>query len=69
MLIECLKVQMSKTITVKARKHLGANSLDLTIPTDLRKSLDIAPGDVFLVSNEPRGKEVVISYRRIFHRE
>jgi len=59
---------MSKTTTVKAREHLGANSLDLTIPTQIRRTFGISPGDLFLVSAEIRGKEVTVSYKRVYHK-
>lgn len=36
--------------TVKAREHHGADSLDLTLPTDLVREHDITPGDIFEVT-------------------
>jgi len=51
---------------VKARLHHGSNSLDLTIPSDVVKSLKINPGDVFrLVAMSERDK-LVLQYERVY---
>lgn len=55
-----------KNFTVKARKHHGSRSLDLTIPAEIRESYSVEAGDVFKI--EVVGKDsqlVVISYRRM----
>jgi len=51
---------------VKARLHHGSNSLDLTIPSDIVKSLKINPGDVFrLIAKADRDK-LVLQYERVY---
>jgi len=51
---------------VKARLHHGSNSLDLTIPSDVVKSLKINAGDVFrLVAKSDRDK-LVLQYERVY---
>jgi len=51
---------------VKARLHHGSNSLDLTIPSDVVKSLKINAGDVFrLVAKDDREK-LVLQYERVY---
>jgi len=56
---------MGKTHIVKARKHYGSESLDLTIPADVRRELGINVGDVFLVYHEIDGDDLIIKYKRI----
>ena len=54
--------------TVKARVHYGADSLDLTIPVEIRKEYGIEAGDVFeltLVASST-ADEIILSYRRIY---
>jgi antitoxin component of MazEF toxin-antitoxin module len=41
---------MGEQYNVKARVHHGSESLDLTIPAELRRDLGITPGDLFIVS-------------------
>lgn len=52
-------------MTVKAREHYGAESLDLTIPTDVVREHDLSPGDVFEITIEGDGEEVVVSYELV----
>lgn len=54
---------MSKT--VKAREHYGADSLDLTIPTDIVEDNELTPGDIFEVNVEKDGEEITISYELV----
>lgn len=54
---------MSKT--VKAREHYGADSLDLTIPTEVVENCDLSPGDIFEVKVEGVEDEVTISYELV----
>jgi len=51
--------------TVKARRKYGANSLDLTIPAELCRRLDIREGDVFELT-EDKGEQVVLTYRKVY---
>ncbi len=51
---------------VKSRFHYGSNSLDLTIPSDVVKSVKINPGDVFrLIVKEEKGN-LVLQYERVY---
>jgi len=52
--------------TVKAREHHGADSLDLTIPAELVRELDIKEGDVFEVEKIVDEEELVLKYRRVY---
>ena len=56
---------MSKTHVVKARRHYGSESLNLTIPAEVRRELDINVGDVFVVEHEQEGDTLILKYRRI----
>ena len=48
--------------TVKAREHHGADSLDLTIPTEIVREYDLSAGDVLEVSIEEGQEELKICY-------
>jgi hypothetical protein len=51
---------------VKSRLHHGSTSLDLTIPSDVVKSMKINPGDVFrLIVKEEKGN-LVLHYERVY---
>ena len=55
-----------KENTVKSRLHHGSNSLDLTIPSEIVKSMKINPGDVFrLIAKEEKGS-LVLQYERVY---
>ncbi len=55
-----------KENTVKSRLHHGSNSLDLTIPSEVVKSMKINPGDVFrLVVKEEKGI-LILQYERVY---
>lgn len=56
---------MPAPYTVKARGRQGTESLDLTIPTALKREYGISRGDVFLVEVESNESEVVVRYERI----
>ena len=51
---------------VKARLHHGSNSLDLTIPSDVVKSLKINPGDVFRLVAKVERDTLVLQYERVY---
>lgn len=53
------------TNTVKAREHHGADSLDITIPTELVRELDISAGDIFEVEHDRDGN-IVLKYKRVY---
>ena len=51
---------------VRSRLHHGSNSLDLTIPSEVVKSMKINPGDLFrLVVKEEEGN-LVLCYERVY---
>ena len=52
--------------TVKAREHHGADSLNLTIPADIRREYHIEPGDIFEIIVEETGDELSLRYRRVY---
>jgi hypothetical protein len=53
--------------TVKARLRYGTRSLDLTIPVDIVKEMNINAGDIFLVeASENQKSQTVVTYTRIF---
>lgn len=51
---------------VKARLHHGSNSLDLTIPSDVVKSLKINAGDVFRLVAKTEQNSVILQYERVY---
>ncbi len=52
--------------TVKARGRQGTESLDLTIPVELKREYGISQGDVFVVDvNEGDDGDLSINYERI----
>lgn len=56
---------MAETHNVKAREHHGSESLDITIPTAIKRKFDISPGDLFLVEPEESDGELILKYKRI----
>ena len=54
------------SLTVKARRKYGANSLDLTIPASLCRNHEIHVGDIFEVSSEVSDGKVVIKYLKVY---
>jgi len=50
--------------SVKARGRHGTESLDLTIPAELKREHGISEGDVFVVTVSDE-EEIVIDYERI----
>ena len=59
---------MTKTQTVKARKHPGSNSLDLTVPSKICVDYEIRPGDVFEVDSTTDHGDVRLIYRRVYRK-
>lgn len=51
--------------TVKAREHYGADSLDLTIPTEIVREHDLSPGDILEVTVEDDEKGTKICYELV----
>jgi len=54
---------------VRARRHEGTNSLDLTIPSTTCKEFKIAAGDAFVVASAETAGRLVLSYRRVYKGE
>lgn len=54
------------TKTVKARRKYGANSLDLTIPAELVRDLDLGVGDVFEMDYEIKDDKVLLKYLKVY---
>ncbi|MFA5267567.1 MAG: AbrB/MazE/SpoVT family DNA-binding domain-containing protein [Methanoregula sp.] len=51
---------------VKSRFHYGSNSLDITIPSEVVKTMKVNPGDVFrLLVKEEKGN-LVLQYERVY---
>lgn len=57
---------MDNNYIVKARKHHGSDSLDITIPAKLRRQMEINVGDVFVVTYKKEGDSLILEYERIF---
>jgi len=51
---------------LRARKHPGSNSLDLTVPSKICTNYDIQPGDVFEVDAVLDRSEVKLTYKRVY---
>jgi hypothetical protein len=51
---------------VKARLHHGSTSLDLTIPSEVVKSLKINAGDVFRLVAKVEREKLVLQYERVY---
>ncbi|WP_148708188.1 AbrB/MazE/SpoVT family DNA-binding domain-containing protein [Haloferax sp. Atlit-12N] len=56
---------MPEPHTVKARVHHGSESLDLTIPAEMKREHGISAGDVFLVGVDEDGDRLTLEYERI----
>jgi hypothetical protein len=59
---------MAKTQTVRARKHPGSNSLDITVPSKICTNYDIQPGDIFEVEAVLDRSEVKVAYKRVYRK-
>jgi hypothetical protein len=59
---------MAKSQTVKARKHPGSNSLDLTVPSRICSDYDVQPGDIFEVDSVVDRGEVKLMYKRVYRK-
>lgn len=55
-----------KTYTVKARERQGTNSLDLTLPAELKKKYDLSKGDIFKIEVIQDDDILKITYKLIF---
>jgi antitoxin component of MazEF toxin-antitoxin module len=54
--------------TFRARKRHGADSLDLTIPAELVREMDISEGDVFKLEVDD-GEDLKLCYERVYSSE
>jgi antitoxin component of MazEF toxin-antitoxin module len=57
---------MPRHAIVRARKHVGTHSLDLTIPASICKELKIKIGDAFEVTGSESSDKAILTYRRIY---
>lgn len=55
--------------TVKARQHYGADSLNLTIPAEIRREYSIEYGDIFEITVERVEDTISLKYRRVYSTE
>jgi len=55
---------MPAPFSVKARGRHGTESLDLTIPAELKREYGISEGDLFVVSVNDDG-DIVLEYERV----
>lgn len=60
---------MGEPYNVKARVHHGSESLDITIPADLKRKHGISPGDLFIVEADEEDGILVLEYERIHEAE
>lgn len=56
---------MPAPYNVKARGRHGTESLDLTIPAEIKREHGITAGDVFVVEIQDEADDLAISYKRI----
>lgn len=56
---------MGVPYNVKARVHHGSESLDITIPAELKREHGITAGDVFIVEADDEDEDLVLRYKRI----
>lgn len=61
-----LPVTLCMAKTVKAREHYGADSLDLTIPSDLVREHNVNPGDIFEIDYNINNDILTIEYKRVY---
>ncbi|MFB6158615.1 MAG: AbrB/MazE/SpoVT family DNA-binding domain-containing protein [Candidatus Nanohalobium sp.] len=54
--------------TFRARKRHGADSLDLTIPAEMVREMNISDGDVFKLEVED-GEDLKLTYERVYSSE
>jgi AbrB family looped-hinge helix DNA binding protein len=59
---------MGEPHSVKARTHHGSESLDITIPAEIKREYGISSGDIFIVTAE-ESDELILKYRQIFSNE
>ena len=60
------RIMEGKENIVKSRLHHGSNSLDLTIPSEVVKTLKLKPGDIFKLIVKTEWDTVILQYERIY---
>ena len=55
-----------KNYTVKARARKGTNSIDLTLPADIRKEYYISQGDIFKIDTVIEKDTLKLEYTLIY---
>lgn len=58
---------MAEPFNVKARGRHGTESLDLTVPADLKREHEITEGDVFIVEVNQEENKLEIIYEKIYN--
>lgn len=56
---------MDEPHSVKARTHHGSESLDITIPAEIKREYGINSGDIFVVTAAD-DDELILKYKKIF---
>jgi len=59
---------VARAQVVRARKHQGSSSLDLTIPSKICESYDVQQGDLFEVDALVDKGEIRLLYKRIYRK-
>ncbi len=57
---------VQKEMIVKSRFHHGSTTLDLTIPSDVVKTKEINPGDIFRLTTKEEKGNLVLQYERVY---
>ena len=52
--------------TVKLRKHYGASSLDLTVPSNIVKKKNLNPGDIFELTIKKENDKLILIYKLVY---
>ena len=60
------KLESMKNYTVKARARKGTNSIDLTLPADIRKEYSISQGDIFKIDTVIEKDTLKLEYTLIY---
>ena len=55
-----------KNYTVKARQRQGTNSIDLTLPADIKKEYSISRGDIFKIDPVFENNTLKLEYTLIY---
>ncbi len=59
---------VARAQVVRARKHQGSNSMDLTLPSKICDDYDVQQGDLFEVEALVEKGEIRLTYKRIYRK-